>query len=190
MATGGLMRGGGAVGAAFRQGVGETFGFEYQGGKNMGFLGRKMKGGIMSGGKFGLGLKLLGPVALGFSAYQGYSQGGLGGAAWEVTKEAAVWGALRAGWHLGKAAILNPVTLTAAAAAGLGYAAYKFGEASQRHVKRLRNVEMGGEIMDRFGTVATMRQRSLSAIQNTHVNGRIALGNEAILTHTPFMRSF
>ena len=52
--------------------------------------------------------------------------------------------------------------------------------------KQVRGLELGAPMLDQFGTVATLRQRSLSAIQNSHVNGRMALGNEAALLHASF----
>jgi len=59
-------------------------------------------------------------------------------------------------------------------------------EDSNRGNAKLRQIEaldMGRPITDQFGTISTLRQRSLSALQNSHVNGRMALGNEAALLH-------
>lgn len=52
--------------------------------------------------------------------------------------------------------------------------------------KQIGSLELGAPIQDPFGTISTLRQRSLQAIQNTHVNGRMAFGNEAALLHTNF----
>lgn len=179
---------GSAVGRQFRQGIGESFGLEYTKGKNMGFLGKNMPGGMMGAGKLAFGMRLIGPAFIGVSAYSGYKEGGAFGAAKSVAKDAAIWGGIRAAGALAKGAMLNPVVLGGAAVAGLGYAGYKFGEHAQRHSRSLRNVEMGGDVVDKFGTMASIRQRSLSALNNSHVNGRMALGNEAILMASPYLR--
>ena len=49
--------------------------------------------------------------------------------------------------------------------------------------RRLREMEMGGNFSDPFGTAYTMRQRSLQGIQRSHINARNALGNEAFYSH-------
>lgn len=49
--------------------------------------------------------------------------------------------------------------------------------------RRLREMEMGGNFHDPFGTAYTMRQRSLQGIQKSHINARNALGNEAYYSH-------
>lgn len=165
------------TGQAFSRGVGRLLGFEYQHGKSMGFLGRKMPGGMFGAGRLAFGMRALGPLFLGMSVRSGYQQGGVLGAAKEGIKEMALWGAFEAGAGI----LTNPITLgiTGIFAAGYGY--YKLGETSRKHRKRLRNLEMGADLVDRFGTMTTMRQRSLAAIQRTHLNGRVSIGNEALL---------
>jgi len=49
-------------------------------------------------------------------------------------------------------------------------------------------VQMGTPSVDPFGNNATMRQRSINAIQNSRLNGRTALSNEAALMYSPYMR--
>jgi len=49
--------------------------------------------------------------------------------------------------------------------------------------RRLREMEMGGNFHDPFGTAYTMRQRSMQGIQKSHINARNALGNEAFYSH-------
>jgi hypothetical protein len=164
-------------GKAFFQGAGRALGFEYQHGKNMGFLGRKMPGGMFGAGKMAFAFRALGPAMLGVGLYKGYQQGGILGAAKEGATEMAMWGAFEAGASI----LTNPFVLAGAGAIVGGYGFYKLGQASRKHRKRLRDVEMGSDLVDRFGTMTTMRQRSLAAIQKTHINGRLALGNEALL---------
>lgn len=162
------------VGRQFTQGAGEVLGWHYKSGKSMGWMGRKLPGGILSKGLLG---RAFFPAFTAFSAYQGYKQGGVLGAAKNVAVDVAAWGAMRAAFSIAT----HPVGLAAAAVVGAGYGAYKLGEAAQKYDKRVRRLEMGADVVDRYGTLSTMRQRSLQAIQNSHLSGRLALGNEALL---------
>lgn len=143
-------------------------------------LGAKTAAG--AAGKLGLkALPLVGNLAF---MYMGYREGGIGGAidaGLESAKFSIAWEVGAA--VLGSAAL--PLAIGAGIAGGAGYGYYQFGEAAQRHGRKMRKLEMGGEVTDRFGTMSTMRQRSLQALNNTHVNGRMALGNEAAIMHTP-----
>lgn len=211
------------AGMQFRQGVGETLGFDYASksmieegynvsvGQNLGFLGRNTPtrnllrgerivrtldktggirgtGGMLGQGKFAFASRVFGIATLGLSAISGYQENGVTGATMNVAKEAASWGAMRAGWSVGKGVLANPFFLVPATIGALGYAGYKIGQASREKARRIRNVEMGGEVIDRFGTLSTIRQRSLMALNNSHVNGRMALGNEATLLSTNYLR--
>ena len=169
-------------GRAFIQGAGRSLGFEYQHGKNMGFMGRKMPGGMFGAGKLAFGFRALGPLMLATGISRGWQEGGVLGAAKEGGKEMAMWGAFEAGASV----LTNPVAIAGAGMVAGAYGYYKLGEASRKHRKRLRAVEMGSDLVDRFGTMTTMRQRSLSAIQKSHVNGRLALGNEALLLSSSY----
>ena len=142
-----------------------------------------------------VGRNVLGPAVIGAAkgvwsgATAGWAFGaGLAGA------EAGILATGSAGLLMGAggaavAALLNPVTL--AIAAGV----YGYNKASEyiqhtdkaiaRH-KQVRGLELGGPIQDQFGTISTLRQRSLQALQNTHVNGRMAFGQEAALLHSSF----
>lgn len=165
-------------GRAFKRGVGRGLGFDYHHGKNMGWM--KGKGGYFGAGKAAFAMRALGPAMVGMGIYKGYQEGGIVGAAKGGATELAFWGAFEAGASV----LTNPLTIAAAGGIAAGYGYYKFGQASREHRKRLRNVEMGSDLVDRFGTMTTMRQRSLSAIQNSHINGRLALGNEAAIMST------
>lgn len=130
-------------------------------------------------------MKSLGLLSTGVMAYQGYQDNGVVGAAMGVGESIAYTAAFRG---IG-GAIFNPVSLGLAGGAAVGYGVYQTGEAASRHVKGLRNIEMGDSaIMDALNTpgAATSRQRAVSALQNTHLNGRMAMGNEALLLHTSF----
>lgn len=192
----------------FAMGVGESFGFQYgnksmikQGyqvgaGQNLGFMGRKTPqipglkgtGGMFGQGKLAFGSSMLGLAGVAFAAHRGYQENGIAGAIYEPAKDAALWGAARAGWTGAKAVLGSPFVIGGAVLGAGAYAGYKIGEASRDKAKRIRNVEMGADIIDRFGTMGTIRQRSLQALNNSHVNGRMALGNEAILMNSPYLR--
>jgi len=170
-----------APGRSFMQGVGETLGIHYQKGVSKGFLGRKAPGGMFGKGLLG---RALFPAFTAVAAYTGYKEGGVMGAAKNVATEALMWGAMRAGFTM----LTNPAILGGAAIAGAGYGMYRLGEAARTHERRVRSLELGADVVDRFGTLSTMRQRSLQAIQSSHLNGRTALGNEALLLSTPYRR--
>lgn len=181
------------AGREFFRGVGESFGFQYTnersvGGKpgkliSKGFLGRKAAGGFRKLGVVGALGGALFPAFVAHSAYQGYQEGGVMGAATSAAFDAGMWGAMRAAGSL----LMNPITIAAAAVAASGYGYYKYGENVRKFGKRLRAVEMGADVIDTYGTIATTRQRSLAALQNSHINGRLALGNEASILHNPRM---
>lgn len=177
----------------FKTGVGETFGFQYkkQGAgaarsyTSQGFMGRGAKGGIRAnwmGNAAGLAF-------VGYDAYQGYKEGGMVGAAKNITTSAISWGLMRGAWNMAAGTLGSVPVAIGAAAVGGAYGYYRMGEAGQKYSKNLKKLEFrGADIGDTFGTMATMRQRSLSAIQNSHVNGRMALGGEAAMMHTTYLR--
>jgi hypothetical protein len=137
------------------------------------------------------GMRALGPAYMAYSIGTGYKEGGVFGAVKSgltTSAEFAVWGMARhaAGALLGSAA--TPIALGVAAVAGIGYGSYKALEHGNKVRKRLRKLEMGGPVVDPFGTGATMRNRSLNALQNSQINGRSAFGSEAALMHVPTMR--
>ena len=141
--------------------------------------------------------KALGRGFLGASAYYGYQQGGVQGAVVETGKHLAMTYAM--------GAVLKAVGVGAGAGLAVGAgvatigglaAGYHFATGGSiadaarpwmaDHARRQAGLEMGSPIVDNFGTTATMRQRSLSAIQNSRLNGRTALGNEAALSYQPY----
>ena len=190
-----------AFGAGFKSGLQESFGIGsnwYKNSKlsmggryiNEGFLNRNIMGGVK-----GIGLRRSGIPALGlgltaFSAYQGFQEGGVFGAAKDVGQQALFNAVTKGIWRQGASSLgfLNAAAIPMALGAAAGYASFKVGQAAVAKVRRYRNLEMGGDLIDTFGTISTMRQRSLNAIQNSHVNGRFALGGEGALMHTPYMR--
>lgn len=140
------------------------------------------RGGISAIGKLGFGvlLKAAGPLSLAYEAYSGYKEGGVGGAVNSAATGIGMWGAFEVGMGIITGSAINPLAIAAIG----GYGGYKFVDESRKYNKRLKKLEMGAPIVDMFGTIATTRQRSLQALQNTHINGRMALGNEGMLIHT------
>jgi hypothetical protein len=134
-------------------------------------------------------MKGLGTAFLGLEAYLGYQEGGVWGATKQVGAALAFQYGL--GAMLGGAAV--PVTLglmAGAAVAGGIYAYNKYGSQVGRETMfEHSRIEMGGgPINDQFGTISTMRRRSMAALQSTRLNGTTALGNEAALSHVPYFR--
>lgn len=153
---------------------------------------------FMPGGGF---MKALGPLSLGFSAFEGFKNGGIGGAVTETTKSALGWAA----WDIGTKAIgtafrgtalgsiggglmkfaMNPWLLAGVAVvAGLGYAAFKGSKALAKLGRESQRQHFTGS-MAAFQTEGayTMRQRALQEIQRSHTNARTILSNEAQLMH-------
>jgi hypothetical protein len=139
-------------------------------------FGQKLAKGKLLGKLGKMGGASLGVAGLAWGIYSGYKEGGVSGAIRETATQGLIWGGLRvasialSGWG-------TPLAI----AIGIGYTGYQIGEVAGRYANRLRNIEMGAPIIDPFGTAATIRQRSLNALQNTHINGRSALGNESLL---------
>lgn len=122
---------------------------------------------------------LLAPAMTAAAMYSGYQQGGVTEALKQGFSSGAEWAAFSLATKvLGGTALYGIGAITAA-----GYGAYQFGQASRQYRQRLRHIEMGASMIDPFGTSATLRQRSLQALNNSHINGRLAVGNEAILLH-------
>lgn len=195
------------LGRSVQRGALESAGFYHEGSVNKGFLGlgpkpgqrmlnmpteiskvwsrRGMKGVAGWAGKRGLAAL---PLAMtGLMAYQGYQEEGLWGAAKGVAESAAYSAAFHAGAGLvsGAAAMTGGVAL-GVAAAGFGY--YKFGEAAQAATKRRTDLEFGSSSIDFMGNrgAFTARARAMQALNNSHINGRVAIGQEAILTHQTY----
>ena len=82
------------------------------------------------------------------------------------------------------ASALGPLTIGAAAAYGTYRAVQKWADMSINRSKRARRLEFGTPVLDVFGNMATMRMRSLQALQRSSLNGRYALGNEAAFAHS------
>lgn len=123
--------------------------------------------------------KALGPA---FFAYQAATEG-VGTAVKDTIMFGAAWGAGK--WALSRLgmAAFNPITIGAAVlTAGIigGRAALMAGRQYNRDI---RKVSFGNAASDTYGTIATMRQASVNAIQSSRINGRSALGNEANLMH-------
>jgi hypothetical protein len=136
---------------------------------------KTMAKGVGIGGALNLGFTL-------FSVYQGYKENGIIGAA----KGGAEMWAYQTAFNAGKAVLGTASSLSVALPLAAAYGTYKFGQAAGRWGKQMQRTEMGAPVVDQFGTVATMRQKSLAAIQNSHLNSRALLGNEGQIIHRMF----
>jgi hypothetical protein len=169
--------------------------------------------GIQKGGRiWGRALGLAGTA---YAAYQGYQESGAWGAAKGAAGSVAESYVFGVGWKLlgpygtaagiGGSAIAG--TIAGAAAVEIGGAAggalsgisisniFSKGIFSALarpmvadHMHSLAKLEMGRPVVDEFGTVATMRQRSVMAIQNSKINGRSGIGNEATYSFRSYFR--
>jgi len=138
-----------------------------------------------------------------YMAYEGYQKEGMWGAAKGVGE--SVGYAYLSGRIMGGIVGGGALTALAAgtAAAGMAYGGLKLAGAftsdassfglknlvrDQTYEYRRRNASMdlGTPSIDPFGNNATIRQRSLSAIQNSRLNGRSMLGNEASTWYKPW----
>ncbi len=156
-------------------------------------------------GKYGKGMgRALGLASTAYGVYEGYRTGGARGAAVGAVRSVAenyLFGAaLKAAGNVGTVA--GTAVAFGAFAGMAGHMAYTGNMPWEtggsinallrplvyRHMRRQEQLEMGRPIVDQFGTVATMRQRSLMAIQNSKINGRSALGNEAFYTYRSYYR--
>lgn len=131
-----------------------------------------------------------------FEMYEGYKKGGVSGAIGAGVHQAvegyvidAVLAATGAGKviaaGLGAAAIAGTVSYATGGTNPLEFLARPM---VKDQMKRHSQLEMGRPSVDQFGTLATMRQRSLAAIQNSRINGRSALGNEGLISYRPYFR--
>lgn len=151
---------------------------------------------------YGVGVKgkmrYLGYAFAGYTAYEGYQREGVRGAikglaqgAGEGYAMGAVWGAVGTGVKAGLA-VGAPVAGMAAfmswTQGGPSPLQFLARPYVREHMKKHAKLEMGRPVMDQFGTLSTMRQRSLAAIQSSKINGRSGLGNEATLMYRPYFR--
>ncbi len=168
-----------------KRGALESVGFYHEGGVNKGFLGLAERGAAR--GFLSTAAKALPLAFTGVLAYQGYQEEGI----WGATKGVAESIAYSAAWHGGEALLGSGLMagLTGVAAiAAVGVAAYGFGEAAQAHRKRLTGLEFGSPSVDMLNSAGalTSRARAMNALHSTHINARIAIGNEALLGHTAY----
>lgn len=116
-----------------------------------------------------------------YSMYEGYQHGGVLGAIKGGIREVAVFGAMRVVGEVAGASVLGSLATPIAIGATAGYGAYKALEYGQSRTRALRETEFITPVTDPYGTGYTMRQRSLASIQKSYLNGRMAMGNEAVL---------
>ena len=145
--------------------------------------------------------RILGLGFAAYSAYEGYQEEGMWGATKSLATTYLMGRAFSmatgvAGLGLKTAAIGGAAYLGGAAlysaASGMSFAQNALAPIARAWVRDFKRknakLKMGTPDLDQFGTVSPMRQRSLMAIQNSKLNGRNALGNEASLLWQPYNR--
>ena len=143
-------------------------------------------------GAFGAGMKALGPLFIGASMAQGYSESGFGGAVKALGTGAVEWGLWNVGFKalsvafkgttLGSTAMAVAPPLAIAAA--VGYGAFKGAQYfSERGRKSVKSEFVGDTTAFQTEAAYTMRQRAVQEISRSHTNSRTILGNEASLMH-------
>ena len=153
---------------AISRGFNESIGFDYTNGVKGNFL-----------GSMGAGLSL---AFTGYSFYSGYQENGILGGVSETAKGIGYNIAFSQAMGLGKIALA--VAPTAAGLAGMHYLG-KAGENKRRNIQRLEFSAAGQNIIMNSGAV-TARQRAINALNDSRINARAALGNEAALLHTRY----
>jgi len=114
---------------------------------------------------------------------EGYNREGLWGATKAGAGSLAEWGAFEIIFKALGGVVGGALTIGAMGAAGV-YGTYKALDYGAKHARKTRALEFGGQpVEDMFGTIATMRQRSLLEMQKSHAALRGALGNEAQYMH-------
>lgn len=140
--------------------------------------------------------RTLGRAFLGYSIYSGYQEGGVLGAVKGGVEHlmmtyamGAAWGAVAPFAGSVAAGVIGGSAIAAGVYFGAGGSIAPFVRPwVKQHQRNFSNLELGTPVVDNFGTVSTMRQRSLAAIQNSKLGGRAALGNEGALLYTPYAR--
>jgi hypothetical protein len=97
-------------------------------------------------------------------------------------------GTIGAGITLGAIAQVGALTHMAQSAQGGGLGQFLARPAVYQHMRQHAMLEMGRPAVDMYGTASTMRQRSLAAIQDSKLNGRVALGLEGQIMYRPYFR--
>jgi hypothetical protein len=165
-------------------------GFMAEGRAYAGTAARIMRGQVPGASRMALGGSLaarsVAPAFFAYGMYQGYREGGVGGAIKGGAESLAWQYAISAGIKAASA-IATPLAI-GAAIAGVGFGSYKLLQAGNARMKRTRRLEMGSPMIDPFGNAATMRQRSLQALMGSQINGRSAFGSEGQLMHVPTLR--
>lgn len=130
----------------------------------------------------GLG-RILGAALIGVDAYMGYKEGGIGGAAKSLAESGMIWGGMKAaGVIIGGTAVS---VATGVAAVGIG--AYAWGEAATDYRKRLEGSELiPRDAINTIQGAYTDRARAMDALNNSALNARMSIGNEAKLLHSTY----
>lgn len=142
-------------------------------------VGRAIKG----MGFFGVLGKVAGPAFVGVDAYMGYREGGVLGAAGNLVESGIIWGGMKAAAVVvGSAALWTTAAVSAGAVGG-----YMWGEAATDYRKRLQETEfIPRDVTNTIQGAYTDRARALNALNNSALNARMSIGNEAQLLHSTY----
>lgn len=141
----------------------------------------------------------LGRGFVGFSALEGYREGGITGALGATASHLGTTYAMGAAFkalgigvgaaapYLAGAAVIGGIGVGAASlATGVSPLQFLARPYVREHMKKHAKLEMAKPVTDQFGTIATMRQRSVAAMQHSNINARSALAHEAMTSYQPY----
>lgn len=133
--------------------------------------------------------RVLGLGFLAYDAYSGYKEGGLTGAASSVAQGFAFNYALGVGKSVLGSALTGAAYVAPFAIGGAIMFRRQLAQPYVREFARKRaRLEMSMPIEDQFGTISTMRQRSLMMMRQSKLNARTSLGQEATYAFKPYFR--
>lgn len=162
------------------QGAARQYGSSAMHGRGMRF--------VKEGYGFGKGMSMFGRAVgfgfLGLEAYMGYQREGV----WGAAKGAATGAAYSYAFGAVLGAAAGPVALGALAVGGGMYANKMMAEKGASYMKGQSKLEFGSSVSDQFGTVSTMRRRSVMALNSSRIGGGMGMGNEAMRQYQPYFR--
>jgi hypothetical protein len=159
------------LGSSLNRGFYESIGFDYNKDGTKG----KFLGSLQS---------TLGMAFTAYNVYQGYKEDGITGAVGNFTTSTAQTMAFNVVTKgLGK--LWNPYVIGAAVTLGTAHMFAQHGKNIKRNLQRSEFVTTPTNVINNAGAL-TARQRSIQALNDSRINARSALGNEANILHTRY----
>ena len=143
-----------------------------------------LKAGMGLGKGMGIFGRALGLGFLGYETYSGYQREGM----WGAAKGAAGYAAIQYAFGAVLGSSVLPLMAGAAAVGGAVVGRKMAAEKGESVYKRHRALEFGAGVSDQFGTISTMRRRSIQALQSSRIGGGMGMGNEAMRSYVPYFR--